>query len=156
MTAVRSGAHYGIAAAIALGITASPSVQGVGFVNRTAAVASTRIPSGVYTKEQAARGERMYVQHCEICHLSDLLGFDYNPPLVGAAFYRTWKGRTLSEMFAKTQETMPKTAPGSLSLQQYVDVISYVLSMNGWPAGDTELSPKVVQLKAIIIEPREP
>jgi alcohol dehydrogenase (cytochrome c) len=105
----------------------------------------------VYTKQQAERGEKTYTQYCETCHLGDLLGFDYNPPLVGDVFEHTWRGRTVGDIFARTQQTMPKTAPGSLSAQQYADVISYVLRVNGLPSGDLELRPDVERLKEIVI-----
>jgi hypothetical protein len=36
-------------------------------------------------------------------------------------------------------ETMPEENPGELDPQQYIDVVTFLLSLNGFPAGDTEL-----------------
>jgi mono/diheme cytochrome c family protein len=107
--------------------------------------------TGVYTKDQAERGALVYARSCEACHQGDLLGFDYNPALVGPTFHSTWKNRTVGELLEKTQQTMPKTAPGSLSAQEYADVIGYVLRMNGLPAGESELSMSADHLKQFVI-----
>ena len=37
--------------------------------------------------------------------------------------------------------TMPADNPGSLMLEEYTDVIAYILSENGFPTGDNELDP---------------
>ena len=37
--------------------------------------------------------------------------------------------------------TMPADNPGSLMLDEYTDVIAYILSENGFPAGDEKLDP---------------
>ncbi len=47
---------------------------------------------------------------------------------------------------------MPKNYPGSLSEQEYVDVMSYLLSMNGMPAGAAELPSDSLALTRIKID----
>jgi hypothetical protein len=47
---------------------------------------------------------------------------------------------------------MPKTAPGSLSARDYADLIGYVLSVNGLPAGAAELPAEMERLKEIVIQ----
>jgi mono/diheme cytochrome c family protein len=141
-----------IAAAIASAMPVSQDAGGAARRRESGVVKSKSTLSGVYTKAQADRGEKTYAQHCETCHLGDLLGFDYNPPLAGDTFSRTWTGLTVGEIFAKTQQTMPKTAPGSLSAREYADVIGYVLSVNGLPGGETELPTEVERLKEIVIQ----
>jgi hypothetical protein len=47
---------------------------------------------------------------------------------------------------------MPKDAPGSLSRQAYVDLVAFVLSKNGFPAGRTPLDRDPERLKRILIE----
>jgi len=37
--------------------------------------------------------------------------------------------------------TMPADNPGSLMLEEYTDVIAYILSENGFPAGEVMLDP---------------
>ncbi len=36
---------------------------------------------GVYTQDQAKRGEAVYVEKCARCHGAQLIGGDMNPPL---------------------------------------------------------------------------
>jgi hypothetical protein len=46
---------------------------------------------------------------------------------------------TLHLFFEKTKTTMPRGAPGTLSDKVYVDIVSYVLKVNEFPAGAQEL-----------------
>ena len=50
------------------------------------------------------------------------------------------------------RNTMPQSAPGSLSEETYADLVAYLLSEIGYPAGDEELSPDAAALEAIAIE----
>jgi hypothetical protein len=47
---------------------------------------------------------------------------------------------------------MPKNDPGSLSEQEYVDVMSYMLRLNGMPVGFDELPTDSVALTKIKID----
>ncbi len=58
---------------------------------------------------------------------------------VGPAFTKSWAGKKLSDLFGFLRERMPKNDPGSLSEQDYVDVMPYMLRLNGMPAGVEEL-----------------
>jgi hypothetical protein len=49
---------------------------------------------------------------------------------------------------------MPLNAPGSLSKSQYLDVLAYLLAMNGYPSGPHELTANNDELDAIKIEPQ--
>jgi len=55
-------------------------------------------------------------------------------------------------LFEFVQERMPKNEPGSLTPQEYADVVAYLLRMNRMPAGSDELSTDVATLKRIRIE----
>lgn len=111
---------------------------------------------GVFTAEQAARGERGYTA-CTQCHGRTLNGAaddpdrKSTPPLARAKFLRNWDGRTLATLFEYTKATMPQQNPGSLSEQEYVDVIAYMLSVSKAPAGDAELPPDPAALGRIVI-----
>lgn len=100
--------------------------------------------AGVYNVEQANRGQDVYLGQCRSCHTPDAHG--------GAAFQATWNGKTLAELFAYIRERMPKSEPGTLSDQEYIDVLSYMLKLNRMPAGDTELPPDGETLKGIRFE----
>lgn len=114
---------------------------------------------GVYTEAQVARGEAAYIV-CSRCHGRRLNGaaddpdMKSTPPLARAAFLRDWTGQTLASLYEYTRATMPQNNPNSLSEQEYVDIIAYMLSVSTAPAGDTELTPDPALLGSIIIEPK--
>ena len=112
---------------------------------------------GVFTSDQAGRGEDAYAQECAQCHLDDLLGDGIAPALTGAGFDFRWSDLSVGDMFASIRATMPQGAPASLSVETYVAIISYLLQENGLPAGDRELPPDESSLSSIIIhaEPAE-
>jgi mono/diheme cytochrome c family protein len=108
---------------------------------------------GVYTADQAKRGDPIYKEQCAACHGDNLEGSGPMPPLTGPDFAKNWNGKTLGELFEKTHTTMPATAPGSLSEQQTADVLAYVLSIAKYPAGTTELAANAEPLKGITLDP---
>lgn len=93
--------------------------------------ASPRSASGFYTAEQAARGRAAFRLDCGECHTaSDFRGRD---------FEWDWRRRTVWDFFRRVRETMPEDFPGILPDRGYADVIAYILSLNGYAAGDVEL-----------------
>ena len=108
------------------------------------------VKEGVYTAEQAKRGETMYKENCAACHGEDLAGSGPMPALAGNDFVANWK--TVGDLFEKTHDSMPASAPGSLSEQQTSDIIAFLLSKSNFPAGTTELAAKQDSLKQIKIE----
>ncbi len=106
---------------------------------------------GVYTDEQATRGEVTYEQECATCHLADLLGDGIAPALTGAAFDFRWSDLSVGDMFVAIRATMPQGAPASLSPRGYADIVSYMLLKNDFPAGDNELPTDEAALNSIII-----
>lgn len=111
---------------------------------------------GVFTKEQARRGELLYAQHCSSCHGPDLAGNDEAAPLTGSAFLANWDGLTVGDLTERVRVTMPPNSPGKLSRQKIADMLSYMLSFNSFPAGKTELDPKAEQQKQVRIEATKP
>ena len=99
---------------------------------------------GVYTAQQAARGSDVYAGNCKSCHTPE--------SHTGATFGATWNKRSLSELYGYIRERMPKNEPGSLSAEEYADVVAYLLKMNKMPAGQAELAPDSAALKAIRID----
>jgi len=100
--------------------------------------------TGVYTAPQAARGEETYMAVCVSCHPAGTYK--------SAGFKANWKGRLLSDLFDQVREKMPKNDPASLSQQEYVQVVAYLLKINGVPAGETELPPDTEVLKKFRID----
>jgi len=107
--------------------------------------------SGVYTNEQAATGETQYLQKCAACHMPDLSGNGTATPLVGGAFIQSWRGHTLDELFNVISTTMPQGNAGSLSPDEYADIVAYVLKVNGLPAGANKLETRPEVLKSTSI-----
>ncbi len=86
---------------------------------------------GVYTADQASRGESTFGSLCTGCHTLA----DFSTP----AFAKKWNGMPVADFFALISETMPEDFPGSLKPEEYAQVIAYVLRVNRMPAGQTAL-----------------
>ena len=96
------------------------------------------VRDGVFTPDQAARGRERYEASCQRCHGIDLAG-GAGRSLTGDVFLRDWTGLTLDSLFERMQ-SMPPDGSESLGADAYVDIITYVLERNGFPAGGDELS----------------
>lgn len=116
-----------------------------------AADAQKTTMDGVYTNDQATRGKTQYSQACANCHMDDLSGSGQALPLAGDAFTETWEGQSVGDLFDLIHNTMPQDKPGTLSPEATVDVISYLLQFNKFPAGSTELKSDPAALKNILI-----
>ena len=103
------------------------------------------VHDGVYSEEQAERGEDTYDAVCAYCHTTS--------QFTGASFLRAWSGASLSQFFGLVMGTMPYDAPGSLSQQEYADVVAYILSLNDLPTGEQELPGDMGELREIEIRP---
>jgi mono/diheme cytochrome c family protein len=108
--------------------------------------------TGVYTEEQATRGEEVSNKLCTSCHGPDLSGGEAGPTLVGEEFMVTWKSLSLADFFDRVHATMPADAPKSMTPRQTSDVTAYVLKLNKYPAGQNELSTDLAALKSIVFE----
>src|SRR3954462_599205 len=62
---------------------------------------------GVYTEEQAKRGEELYFDRCGRCHGATYMGgTDGALPLVGSTFNGNWNGVKLDQMLDRVRLTM--------------------------------------------------
>jgi mono/diheme cytochrome c family protein len=109
---------------------------------------------GVYTEDQARRGETQYGRNCQSCHGTDLAGNEVNevPSLAWEGFLTQWNNRTVKDLFDTVKRAMPKDNPGSLNTRAYVDVIAYLLQANKFPSGARDLSLNTDALAQIVIE----
>ena len=109
---------------------------------------------GVYTDDQAARGEAHYARSCESCHGADLSGnpVDEIPALAWDAFLMHWNDKTIKDLFDSIKRSMPQDKPGSLNARAYVDVIAYILRVNKFPSGSKEIGLNPDALAQIVIE----
>jgi PQQ-dependent dehydrogenase (methanol/ethanol family) len=100
-----------------------------------AGAASAAAP-GYYTRAQAAGGGTVYAAKCSQCHGVNLEG-GAGPALLGATLRKYGTGSALYDFISRQ---MPADKPGSLSQSDYLGVTAYILSRNGYPAGDVALS----------------
>lgn len=107
----------------------------------------TLASSGVYTKAQADRGMSIYDGQCASCHeLSRFKGKD---------FASAWTDKPLTDLHTAVK-SMPMDNPGSLKPEEYADVLSYFLSINGYPAGQTELKGDDASIAAVKVDVKKP
>lgn len=97
-----------------------------------------RIWQGVYTTAQAERGRAVFNTTCLRCHGEDL-GGTTAPALKGERFQSSWGGDVIESLFAKVRDTMPPNFGSTLEDQVKLDVVTYILQTNGFPAGQSEL-----------------
>src|SRR5262245_1060654 len=105
-------------------ITALILVATAGAAAQSTESTARTVWDGVYTEEQAERGQHEYATHCENCHREDLSG--YSGLLRGNRFMDKFREASLHLLFDKTKTTMPRGAAGSLSDGAYVDIVSYL------------------------------
>lgn len=117
---------------------------------------SRSVWQGVYTTEQAKRGESLYARECASCHGDSLTGGEQVPPLAGGEFLADWDGLSAGDLFERIRKTMPMNKPGKLTPEVNADILAYVLAVNKFPSGDTELSHDAEMLKQIRIESTKP
>lgn len=87
--------------------------------------------AALFTDAQADRGHETFRAVCSECH--------YSNEFHGGDFQFKWGRRTVADLFREIERNMPDDAPGSLSRREYVDVVSYILQLNGFPSGESEL-----------------
>jgi mono/diheme cytochrome c family protein len=121
-----------------------------------AAQQSRTVWDGIYTDEQAARGETLYADQCAKCHGDTLGGQESAPALTGATFYSNWEGEMLEPLFDRLRTTMPLDKPGSLSRAQNADILAHMLKAGGFPAGATPLNAQAGAMAAITIRMYKP
>lgn len=100
----------------------------------------------IYSDGQAEKGKKTFGKSCAACHETFFF--------TGIRFEDAWVGHPVFELWDRIQSTMPQDKPGSLSKQQYADVVAYILKLNGYPAGKDALPGDPEALKMIVIEAR--
>jgi S-disulfanyl-L-cysteine oxidoreductase SoxD len=109
---------------------------------------SQNVRQGVYTENQAKRGQSVYKERCASCHGDKLEGV-LGPALVGQDFLNDFGKQPLSELFGKIRNTMPQDAPGKLTPQETADIVAYILQTGKFPAGRADLSSDEAALKQV-------
>jgi hypothetical protein len=106
-------------------------IFGITFAITAAAGADRTVWDGVYTADQAARGQAAFDRDCRSCHRA---GFQ------GPRFTEHWREDKLSSLLDFMRSKMPADAPGSKTRAEYLDIVAYILSVNNFPAGSQDLT----------------
>jgi len=117
--------------------------------------AATPSADGIYSADQAHRGEALYQKQCVGCHGTALDGAGPYPALSGDEFLGKYAGQPATNLYDMIQKLMPATAPGSLTRPEAGDLLAYILSYNKLPAGKTDLPTDDEGLKKVLI-PKAP
>jgi quinoprotein glucose dehydrogenase len=110
--------------------------------------AGQTVDDGIYTDQQAKRGETLYQTRCSTCHGANLAGRT-GPPLTGDDFLSNWDTQPLLELANKIFKTMPKDDTNPLTPQESADLLAYILQVGKFPSGRADLVLNEAALKSV-------
>jgi mono/diheme cytochrome c family protein len=137
------------AAAVLFGVIAASAVVGHGQAPRT-------VWEGVYSTPQAERGAKLFGDQCSSCHGVEMKGGPGAPGLVGPEFQFSWDKKTVGALHDYAKMFMPPGQAGTLTDQQYADIVAALLQGNGFPAAAVELPAAKSALDQITILATKP
>ncbi len=143
-----------VSAAFAVMVAGCASTQQAGPANAAGPVASAPTADAApaaeatggnmfYTSRQATRGNGLFRDNCVSCHASS--------EFAGSSFERRWRNRAVGDIYEFVLYSMPDDNPGGLPAQTYADIVAYMLQLNDFPSGDTELPPSLDALMEMIM-----
>jgi len=106
------------------------------------------VADGVYSMEQATRGQATYRTRCSNCHGGALAG-QSGPPLAGDDFNAKWSNQTLLDLANKIRRTMPNDDTPRLTAQETADLVAYILQTGKYASGRSDLMSEDAALKLI-------
>jgi mono/diheme cytochrome c family protein len=115
------------------------------------APADRKVWDGVYTSAQAARGKQPFERSCARCHNIELAGSERGPALKGNVFWSKWENENLGSLYLRIRDTMPQDGPSLVTDEIKADVLAYIMSVSGMPAGGEELKADTRALEGIKI-----
>jgi S-disulfanyl-L-cysteine oxidoreductase SoxD len=107
-----------------------------------APAAPISVATGVYTEEQAKRGQGIVETVCSTCHQPSWFG--------GPEWKEHWGFGEVFWVYDFVRTYMPYGRPGSLSANEYRSVVAYMLKNAGFKAGTTELPRTDAELMQIV------
>ncbi|MGH6897948.1 MAG: c-type cytochrome [Geminicoccaceae bacterium] len=132
-------------AALSVFAAAGPlTAQNAGGAKSDTAAQARSLMHGAYTEAQASRGEDVFQQRCALCHSTA----EFSSP----NFFGGWSGQPVHALYTMIRDRMPLDNPGSLTPQQYTDILAYFFGLRDLPTGDDELPADAEAQKAIRIE----
>jgi mono/diheme cytochrome c family protein len=106
----------------------------------------------VYTTAQATSGKTLYAQKCASCH--DAGGDAMATALEGNEFVAQWENKPVRALYSRILSTMPADNPGSLSEQETLAIVTYMLERNAFPSGNNALE-RADELNSIMFTRRQ-
>jgi mono/diheme cytochrome c family protein len=120
---------------------AAAGVATIAVSQLTAAPQAKTVWDGVYTEQQAARGAVSFAASCARCHSAEPNAGEEGKALAGPPFWQSHRESTVDRLLDFVSKSMPNgAAAGTLSASTYADVVAFILSRNGLPAGSAELT----------------
>jgi len=110
------------------GIGAVVFVLAVTLVGTLFLFQNSTMNSGAISTEQVERGALVYASNCASCHGEDLQGGSASG-LAGPQALARWVGQSAHDLYLRIR-TMPYGMPDSLSDQDYVDALAFILDRN--------------------------
>jgi mono/diheme cytochrome c family protein len=104
---------------------------------------------GIYSEAQATRGATAFDVQCAGCHGAGGAGGSMAPSLLDATFSANYDGQTVGDLFERNRTTMPVGKEGQLSGQQIADITAFILQVNKFPAGPSDLASQAMMLRTI-------
>jgi len=103
-------------------------------------MSAQQAPGGAsFTAAQATSGRAAYDQNCAGCHGPD--GRNGGAPvLAGPDFFGGWSTRPVRDLINTIRSSMPSDRPGQLREEVYLDIVAYLLQVNGRTPGDQMLT----------------
>ncbi len=108
------------------------------------------LSNGAFSADQVERGREGFYSECMDCHELE----EFTGP---GAFLEEQEGETLWSVFEFIWSEMPEDKPAWLEPSEYADILSFILSVYGFPSGDSDLSTDKAALEQIrIAAPERP
>ncbi len=96
-------------------------------------------PPALFTADQPAAGEALYLQRCSGCHNANLTDGGQGPGLITDGFWSNWEQKSARTLYGRILSTMPSNEPGSLLPGEALLLTAFILKSNGYPAGEQTL-----------------
>lgn len=106
----------------------------------TASAQARTVWNGVYTEAQATRGGVVFSASCSRCHSAEPNAGEEGRRLAGDHFWQSYRESTVDRLLDFVSKNMPNGAGGTLSANNYADVVAFILNLNGLPTGAAELT----------------